>query len=103
MTAREFARKLVAQQLERQPHIDPDEWFHLSGGAGPAHDDAPRYNWNGSGFPYRRPDSSLNLVPRGKLHVEIGGTWEQPADVGLFSIRELLVEVRSGHAQSSLF
>lgn len=102
MTAREFARRLVARRLEKTPHIDPDEWFHLAGGTGPARDDEPRYHWNGSGFPYRYGEG-FRLVPRGKLYVEIGGTFDQPADAELVSVRELIVEARSGHAQATLF
>ena len=102
MTAREFARRKVADCLTRTPHIDPDDWFHLSGGSSPAWGDKPRHCWNGSGFPYQRPDGSLALVPRGKLYVAVGGSYSEPGDHGLFSIRELLAEVRSGHAQASL-
>lgn len=103
MTAREFARKLVAQKLECQPHIDPDDWFHLAGGSSPAFGDEPRHCWNGSGFPYQRPDGSLATVPRGKLYVAVGGSCSEPEDHELFSIRELVREARSGHAQASLF
>ena len=103
MTARDYARQLVARKLDGETHTDPDDWFHYSGGTGPARGDEPRYYWCGSGSPYQRTDGTNAMVPRGKLYVQLGGTIFAPADDGLFSVRVLITEVRSGHTQAGLF
>lgn len=78
------------------------DWW---GGAGPAHGDQPAYHY-GVGparLFYRLGDREMRQeVKRG----EIGALFmypDRPSRVGVYKIADLIAELRSGHAQASLF